>query len=765
MIEQTRLYGTHIRRLGRRLVDVASDLPGMRNPLIRYAAIAIAAVVTMLAAVVPVASVIVEGWSQRDVELRSRLVFRSVRDQVIVGLAAKPAFELAPFFERLSEDERILGLAFCDDRGVLMHTTRAHPKSVDCKSVPLRKVDTFATIPDAERRIQVSTFPLTSGGVSGHLLVMHDLTYVDERAREARLYSILAVVGVAIGLSFMATAIVLGLMRTWTRHLRRAILDAQRTGQAGEPTASNRKTTPFISKEVHSALAAMRLERRFADPIHIEWSPKTLRRLLVEELPGSQVIVVSNREPYIHNRTGSDVSVQTPASGLVAALEPVMRACGGTWIAHGSGTADRETVDAHDRVRVPPETPLYTLRRVWLSDEEQDGYYYGFANEGLWPLCHVAFVRPTFREPDWSTYRAVNERFADVVAQEATCDDPVVLVQDYHFALLPRMIRARLPKATIVTFWHIPWPNAETFGICPWREEIIDGLLGSTILGFHTQFHCNNFLEAADRFMESRIDREHASVAHGGHETLIRPYPISIEWPPAAMTDQAPVRECRDLVQRRYGLGAELKLIVGIERFDYTKGILDRIRAIDDLLSRHAEWRRRLVLIQVAAPTRSKLGAYCVLQQEAKRLADEVNVRHADGDWQPIRLVIRHHEPPEVYELFRSADVCIVSSLHDGMNLVAKEFVAARDDEQGVLVLSSFAGASRELSEAVIVNPYDTHGMAEALDRALQVSRGEQRERMRLMRDQVRQRNVYRWAAQMLLDSAQLRRRAGLDAI
>ena len=488
------------------------------------------------------------------------------------------------------------------------------------------------------------------------------------------------------------------------------------------------------------------MNRQFANGIHVEWSPKTLRRLLVEELPATQVLVVSNREPYIHNRSNGAIALQIPASGLVAALEPVMRACGGTWVAHGSGSADRDTVDSYDRIRVPPADPAYTLRRVWLSEEEQDGYYYGFANEGLWPLCHIAFVRPVFREEDWAQYRAVNERFADVVAHEAIQSDPVVLVQDYHFALLPRMIRERLPKATIITFWHIPWPNAETFGICPWRHEIIEGLLGSTILGFHTQFHCNNFLEATDRFIESRIDREQASVTFGGHETLIRPYPISIEWPPAALADQAPVRECRAAVKRRFSVPANARIAVGIERFDYTKGILDRIRAVDDLLTRHPEWKGKLVFIQAAAPTRSKLGAYSALQADAMRLVDEINARHGEGSFQPVRLVVRHHEPHEVFELFRAADVCIVSSLHDGMNLVAKEFVAARDDEHGVLILSSFAGASRELSEALIVNPYDTHGMAEAIDQALRMPAAEQRERMRLMRELVRQRNVYRWA-------------------
>jgi trehalose 6-phosphate synthase len=733
----------------------------LSNPLVRYAGLAVVAAVIMIAALAPLASIMVEGWSQRDIELRARLVFRSIRDQVAAGIAVKPDFDLIPFLERLTEDERILALGYCTDQGHLRYSTQSMPKAVICEKLKRDdKADSFTTIRSDGRHLHISAFPMTAGSLTGHLLVLHDLAYIDERAREARLYAILALMGIAAGVGLLATAIVLALMRGWTRSIRSAIIEVRQGEQLGH---QQREGFP-IGSELHTALSEMRMERRLANGIHVEWSPETLRRLLVEELPATQVLVVSNREPYIHNHINGAIALQIPASGVVAALEPVVRACRGTWIAHGSGSADRETVDRHDRIRVPPSDPAYTLRRVWLTEEEQDGYYYGFANEGLWPLCHIAFVRPTFQRENWAQYRAVNTRFADVVASEANSDDPIVLVQDYHLALLPRMLRERLPRATIITFWHIPWPNAETFGICPWRQEIIEGLLGSTILGFHTQFHCNNFLEATDRFMESRIDREHASVFFQGHETLVRPYPISIEWQPAALADQLPVRECRDAVRRRFNLPADTRIAVGIERFDYTKGILDRIRAVDDLITRRPEWKGRFVFIQAAAPTRSKLGAYSALQADAERLVTEVNARHRQGGFEPIRLAVRHHGPDEVYELFRAADICVVSSLHDGMNLVAKEFIAARDDELGVLVLSSFAGASRELSEALIVNPYDTYTMAEVIDEALRMPPSEQRDRMRLMRELVRQRNVHRWAAQMLLDAARLRRRARIMA-
>jgi trehalose 6-phosphate synthase len=416
-------------------------------------------------------------------------------------------------------------------------------------------------------------------------------------------------------------------------------------------------------------------------------------------------------------------------------------------------------VDEQDRIAVPPDHPEYTLRRIRLCDEELNGYYYGFANEGLWPLCHIAYMRPMFRSDDWQHYVAVNRKFADAVAEEARQPEPLVLVQDYHFALLPQFIRERIPGATVVTFWHIPWPNAEAFGICPWREEILSGLLGSSIIGFHTQSHCNNFFDTVDRFLECRIDRDPSTIAVNGDISLVRPYPISIEWPPKPLERQAPVAQCRAAVLGRLGLPETIRLGVGVERFDYTKGILDRFRAVAALLEHYPDWRGRFVFVQVAAPSRSKLPGYQQLQADAATLVEDINQRFGGPDYQPIVLLARHHEPDQVFELFRAADVCVVSSLHDGMNLVAKEFVAARDDERGVLILSAFAGASRELHEALIVNPYDTDAMAEGLALALTMPPAQQQARMRLMRDRVRDRNVYRWAGHMLLDAAHMRKR------
>jgi len=723
--------------------------------IIRYGLAALLIVLAIILVVPPFAASLIQQWSQSDVESRSVLAFNSALDEFTTLLDDHDSKKIVGLFERMSLDEQLLAVGYCDEQGALLYKTKEMPKSFSCKNATLRKTPTFATIRLGQLRLLVSSFPIVSAGEHGHVVLLHDLALVEQRTAEARLWTSVVLIGIVFLAAAFAALISVLLARRWVHSLRRAIEDVRRGGSG----AIESSEAPPFAQEFRHLLRDLQLTNMPVDGPDIDWSPATLRQVLRQKLPGAEVIVVSNREPYIHNREGSDIVLQTPASGLVAAIEPIMRACGGTWIAHGSGSADRETVDRFDRIRVPPESPSYVLRRVWVSEEEQNGHYYGLANEGLWPLCHMAFVRPNFREHDWEQYKSINARYAQAVANEAKRADPIILVQDYHFALLPSLLRKKLPNATIITFWHIPWPNPEIFGIFPWKEEIIAGLLGSSVIGFHTQFHCNNFLDTVDRFMEARIDREQSFITFGNLEGYIRPYPISIEWPPVGMKDQKPVAECRAAVRRRLGLADNMRLGVGIERFDYTKGIIDRLRAVDAFLTRHPEWKGRFVFVQVAAPTRSKLSAYSALQTEAAQLTGEVNARHGSESYRPVTLIVRHYETHEIFELFRAADLCIVSSLHDGMNLVAKEFVAARDDDQGVLLLSTFAGASRELTEALIVNPYDAHDMVAAIEQALLMSAAEQRERMRLMREIVRQRNVYRWAGQMLLDAADLRKR------
>lgn len=493
------------------------------------------------------------------------------------------------------------------------------------------------------------------------------------------------------------------------------------------------------------------------------WTAARLRRVLNDNLQGQRVIVVANREPRIHDRTpDGGVVVRHPASGLVTALEPVMRACSGVWVAHGSGSADRDHSDRNGRCLVSTADAEYAIHRVWLSDEEERGYYYGFANEALWPLCHLAHAHPVFRRDDWLHYQRVNQRFADAVMSEADCDDPIVLVQDYHFALVPRMLRKRLPRATILTFWHIPWPNAEHFAICPYHEPLLEGLLGSSIVGFQTPQHGHNFLESVDRNLEARIDRGDMAVVCQRQKTLVRAYPISIEWPSRLAPDSPEIPSCREAVRDELGLPAEAKLVVSVDRLDYTKGIGERLRSFEHTLERWQGPVGSLAFLQVGAPSRVRIERYREFGDRIRNEVARINARFGRENFRPIVLDDRHYEPPEVFRLYRAADVCYVSSLHDGMNLVAKEFASARDDEQGVLLLSRFAGAARELTEALVVNPYDIEAVADILNAALSMGTKEQRERMQALRRQIAEHNVYRWAGRMLLDATRLRYRERL---
>jgi trehalose 6-phosphate synthase/phosphatase len=729
------------------------------NLLLRFAVPLLGVILLMAAALTPLVDKLVGQWFQHDLEIRSRLIYNSIDDILPALLSHTSRHEMEMLFDRIAEDERVLAVGWCSTSGQLETASKTWPSTIGCLSAE-RDKPFFATEYLSPGSILYASFPVgTEARELGRLVILHDLSFVGKRSSAAHIYlwALLAALGAGSAIVTVLTARIT--LASWIQSVRRII----RAPAAEHEFSGDPQIAPVIS-EIRRLLRNLDISQGTAAGIRVDWSPETLRRVLDNELPNVQVAVVSNREPYIHNRSDEGkIVVQRPASGLVTAFEPVMRACGGTWVAHGSGSADREVVDSHDRIGVPPDAPSYTLKRVWLSDEEQSGYYYGFANEGLWPLCHITFSRPVFRQSDWEQYVAVNRKFANVLAKEVKQPDPVILVQDYHFALLPRMLRDRLPDATIIAFWHIPWPNPEVLGVCPWREAIVDGLLGSSIVGFHTQLYCNNFIEAADRFIECHIDREDAAVSVGGHSAQVRSYPISIAWPPPALAGLPPVRDCRASVFERYHLPSDTMLGVGVERFDFTKGIPDRLRAVEIFLEHHPEWIGRFVLLQVAAPSRGTLALYQEVQDEASALAERINARFGRKGYQPIILVVRHHEPEEVYELFRAADFCIVSSLHDGMNLVAKEFVAARDDEQGVLILSTFAGASRELMEALIINPFDARATADAIDEALRMPRNQQQERMHLMRELVREDNVFYWAGRMLLDAARIRKRQRIE--
>ena len=481
------------------------------------------------------------------------------------------------------------------------------------------------------------------------------------------------------------------------------------------------------------------------------WNKQALQQLIEERLADYRFIVVANREPYIHRFDGDRIVCIKPASGMASALDPIMRACGGVWVGHGSGNADRRMVDAQNHVRVPPENPTYTLRRVWLTRAQEDGYYYGLSNEGIWPLCHVTFVRPQYNPDHWKTYREVNAIFAEAVLQEAKDQPSVVFIQDYHLALLPRMLKEANPSLVVGQFWHIPWPNREIIRTFPWKLELLDGLLGNDVLGFHLRYHCQNFLDTIERQLEARVDLERSEVIRGGKTTWIRPFPISIDFDSHVAIAQSPeVDQAMDAWRHRLALATDTLLGIGIERIDYTKGLPDRLRGLNRFLEQCPQFRERVRFVQVGVPSRVHIKAYRQLDDEIDNLVEEINWRWGSDSWQPITYLKQHFNTVEMIALHRLSRFCIVSSLHDGLNLVAKEYVASRFDEEGTLILSEFTGAARELTDALLINPYAIDEIAGAIHSALIMTDSERRRRMQRMRLAVAENNVYRWAGKVI---------------
>lgn len=705
-------------------------------------------------------SLLFSRWYTRDVNIRAKLIANTLQDSLVNGFGDDTDHNLQKIFDRAIQDERLYALALCNMKGQIRFKTVTFPENVSCQSAITSTLTDNQILQLPQGPLHVASQSIeTEAGKMGDLILVHDLSFLVKRSDETKTYIFYFFAALAAIISLITVMIAQISWRGWIQGMQALVRGESLFRKS--PQFDSAELRPIV-KDLRILIHDLKTNRRARDENQVSWTPQALKTLLHNELAGDEVLIVSNREPYIHVKKGDKIETQFPASGLVTALEPIMRACSGTWIAHGSGNADREVVDRFDRVQVPPGNPSYQIRRVWLTKEEEQGYYFGFSNEGIWALCHIAHVRPTFRTSDWEQYVAVNRKFAEAVVKESKSENPVVLVQDYHFALLPKMIREKLPKATVITFWHIPFPNPEIFGICPWREELIEGLLGSSILGFHTRFHCNNFFDAVDRFLESRIDRETSTVSYKNQLTVVDQYPISIEYPSPWINSTKSVSECQKHIREINNFPSDIQLGIGVDRLDYTKGILERFMAVERLLELEPKWIGKFTFIQIAAPSRSTIPQYKNFETEVRALADSINSRFGREGYLPILLKVEHHEPAQVYEYYRGCNVCFVSSLHDGMNLVSKEFVASRSDESGVLILSQFTGASRELLEALIVNPYDIDQCAGALQVALQMPLDEQKNRIRSMRGYVQEFNVFRWAGRMLLDASRLRQRVRL---
>jgi len=694
----------------------------------------------------------------------------------------EPSNQLQQLVQRFGNREHMLGVAIYDRQGAvvamtpeLTKTLLVSPSTVTQAIEQGREQSSFVRL--GSLQVHILALPIRRQNeeeVLGGLAVVNDASYIREQILLAWRQTFLRVLVqvffiVLITLLIVRWSIAGPIARAalWMRALRTGKISFRQEVPDLDMFRPLAREVATMAESLSHARYAAENEARLREAGESMWTADRLSVQLRTRLEDGRLFVVSNREPYMHQRNGKEIEVVVPPSGLVTALEPVLNACDGTWIAHGSGNADADVVDAGDRLRVPPDDPSYSLRRVWLTKQEEEGYYYGFANEGLWPLCHIAHTRPLFRAADWQCYQDVNRKFMAAVLEEIeNVSKPVVLVQDYHFALLPRLIKEKRPDARVAIFWHIPWPNPEAFGICPWQRQLVDGLLGADLIGFHIQSHCNNFLETVDRVVESRVDREHFSVLRQDHRTIVRPFPISVAFTDDDASENDPHDSTyleRSALMR--SLGVEATFVgVGVDRVDYTKGILERFLAIERFLEKYPSYQGKFTFVQIGAPSRTHIKRYHDLFAEVEAEAERINWRFQSGNWKPIVFLKRQHSHQEIEPYYRAADLCLVTSLHDGMNLVAKEFLAARRDERGVLILSQFTGAARELRDALLVNPYDIDQTADAIRAALEMEPEDKQLRMQRMRKVIREHNIYRWAGNLITELCEVRLDAPEDA-
>lgn len=701
-----------------------------------------------------------------DLQHRSTLLAENARERIESYVATNSVQYLPYVIENFAGRQRLAGILVYDNKDVLLASSSGLPKSLkQPKMLAATTMDADKNNGQFEQSVNQKIYefgiPLhDKQSVIGSVVILQNASYIDDTIfliwKNNFMWLIIHIFLISLAIILILLWIIYQPINNLVDSIKKARMG--KIDQLPSRFSGNFFLQPLInefsniSKSLREARIVASQEARLRiEKLDSPWTAERLKEFTKDILKGKQIVVVSNREPYIHTKQGNKITYFQPASGMVTAIEPILKACGGLWIAHGAGDADKLTVDKKDSLAVPPDDPKYYLKRVWLTPEEEKGYYNGFSNEGLWPLCHMAHTRPIFRKEDWEQYRIVNGKFAKSLLEEIKdVPKPIILIQDYHFAMLPRMIKNARPDAIIGIFWHIPWPNSEFIRICPWRKELLDGMLGADLLGFHTQLHCNNFIDTVSKELEALIDLERFAVQRKDHTSYVKPFPISIPFYEDETANSADQLNF-DKQQIVRELGIKTKYIgIGVDRLDYTKGILERIHAIEYLQKTHPILGKQFTFVQVAAPSRSSIPHYSQFEEKVEKEVERINTLYETNDWKPIILLKKHHSHEEINKLYKIADVCLVTSLHDGMNLVAKEFIMARTDEKGVLILSQFAGASQELKDALIVNPYSIEQVGESIKEGLTMMQAEQKRRMRRMRDIVTNFNVYRWSADLL---------------
>lgn len=700
---------------------------------------------------------------ENDLQLRTALLADSLKESIRPSYLSNATTTMQTILDKFAGRERLLGLAVYDNTGVVFATSADLPSVlIQDSAIPEKAMDADDVesdfIDNNGNNIYAFATPLHADEkVIGALMVFQKADYISQEIRQIwetnLLRLLLQVLLLSLAIAFFLNWVIYKPILRITEVVRQV-----RSGKFAhdiESPKSHGFLKPIITEMTKmskslilarnsaSEEARMRLEK-FDSP----WTAERLKEFFKAYAKGRQIFVVSNREPYVHKKNKNNIYWEVPASGMVTALEPVMEACGGTWLAHGSGDADKQTVDSQDKIKVPPDEPRYTLKRIWLTEKEIAGYYNGYSNSAILPLCLLAHVRPEFSKQDWSVYKKVNGKFAQALLEEIkNIQRPVILIQDYHFALLSAMIKRSRPDAEIGLFWHIPWPNAQMFSICPQRKEILEGMLGADVIGFHTQQFCNNFFETVGKEIESLADIEKFAVTHKGQTSYIKPFPASV----AFINGNGVKAENETRPKLLDDLKINAKYIaIGVDRLDYTKGFMEKFKGVEFFFDMYPDFVGKLTLLQIAPVSHGGSEKYQRFNDKVTQEAERINRKFSNGSWKPIILSKEYRTHKEINQLYQASFVCLVTSLNDGMNLVAKEFIAAKDDEAGVLILSKFAGAVKDLKEALIINPYSAEETAEAIYKAVTMPPSEQHQRMKKLRLVVKNYNIYRWAGEFL---------------
>jgi trehalose 6-phosphate synthase len=702
-----------------------------------------------------------------DIRYRSSLLADSLKESVEPNFINKSDTYLQSVVERFADKQRIAGLAIVDNTGKVIAISSSLPKTLlESQPIVSDTMDSDSESGDflsvADQNMYLFATPLRNDkSVVGALVIVQNASYIDSRLFDIWMNTFLRLLLQSL---FITVVVLIALRLIIYKPIQSLVTSVQDVRlNRGLYKAGRLPTHPLfkpLMQEVSSMqqslikarLAASEEARLSLEKIDSPWTEERLKEFTKDMLKHRTVIAVSNLEPYIHTRTGKEISYHVPASGLITAIEPVMEATGGIWVAQGSGSADRLVVDKNDSLKVPLDEPKYTLKRIWLTEEEIKGYSLGFSDQAMYPLCHMTHTRPIFREEDWEAYKQVNAKFSRTILTEIKdLSRPIILIQDFQFTLVSRAIKEKRPDATIGIFWHIPWVSAEAFSICPWRKEIVDGMLGADLIGFHTQQYCNNFIDTVGHELEALIDYEQQTITRHGHTSFIKPFPISIAFANGEEKPALPPRETPEAQALLKSLGVQTKYIgIGADRLDHIKGVMERLTGLEIFFTTHPEFREQVTFIQISSPSETTTKQYVTFAADVEKEVERINDRFKTKHWKPILYLPKHHTRKELTTFYRLADFCLITSLHDGMNLVAKEFVASRSDERGVLILSQFAGAAREMKDAIIINPYNGKQTAQAIHTALTMGKTEQTKRMQKLRTVVKNYNIYRWSAEFL---------------